>query len=242
MSGPSREFILSEIRRCAEENGGKPLGLDRFEDATGIRDKDWLGKHWARWGDAVREAGYEPNKLQSQTMDDEDLLRALAALVRDLGHYPTHPELRLRRRTHPEFPSHNVWSARFGSRPAQMAQLNAFTAQTDGYEDVHAIVAPLSSGSAPAAEATVQIGYVYLLKAGRYYKIGRSNSVDRRERELSIQLPERVERVHAIETDDPPGIEHYWHRRFREQRVRPDAEWFVLTPAQVAAFKRRRLQ
>ena len=45
---------------------------------------------------------------------------------------------------------------------------------------------------------------------------------------------------HVIETDDPEGIECYWHTRFAERRVRADAEWFSLTDDDIAAFKRRR--
>jgi hypothetical protein len=93
-----------------------------------------------------------------------------------------------------------------------------------------------------AAQRRLQrvVGYVYLAKHGRDYKIGRSNDVTRRRREISLLLPNELEHVHVIETDDPEGIEAYWHRRFEKRRSR--GEWFRLTPDDLAAFRRRRYQ
>lgn len=90
--------------------------------------------------------------------------------------------------------------------------------------------------SAPARAP--DFGCVYLMKSGRFYKIGRTNAVGRRERELAIQLPEKVRLVHSIRTDDPAGIEEYWHKRFHERRK--NGEWFEPSTDDVAAFRRRK--
>lgn len=81
-------------------------------------------------------------------------------------------------------------------------------------------------------------GYVYLLKHGsrREYKIGHTNNPLRREGEIGILLPEKVTPVHVIKTDDPSGVENYWHRRFAEKRK--EGEWFALSAGDVRAFKR----
>lgn len=77
-----------------------------------------------------------------------------------------------------------------------------------------------------------------MLKSGRYYKVGATNSFGRREREIALQLPERATTVHVIKTDDPFGIEHYWHTRFADRRK--NSEWFELTQKDVRDFKRRK--
>lgn len=53
-------FILQEIKRTTEANGGRPLPKITFEARTGIRRYEWFGVYWARWSDALREAGCLP--------------------------------------------------------------------------------------------------------------------------------------------------------------------------------------
>src|SRR5579862_5055278 len=103
----TKSHILGEIKRTAAENGGAPLGVTAFQKSTGIKSTDWYGKHWARWGDALREAGFQPNKLR-EAIPEEQLLAKFAALVRELGRFPTSGEIRLKERNDPSFPSHTT--------------------------------------------------------------------------------------------------------------------------------------
>ena len=70
----TRQHILEEIKRTAAENNGVPLGKARFSSETGIRSTDWEGKLWARWSEAVLEAGLKPNEFNAAF---DDWLRSL---------------------------------------------------------------------------------------------------------------------------------------------------------------------
>ncbi len=235
----TKAHILAEIRRTA--SGGSPLGRKRFEKETGIKESDWSGRYWARWSDAIREAGLEPNSMQD-TFPEERLLHCLASLIRELGHFPTSAEMKLKCRRDPEFPSHNTFN-RLGRKAERARRIVNFCAAREGFADVANLAAPLvaSSSSADAAvdmSATEPLGFVYLMKSGKYHKIGKSVSAEKRAYEVQLQLPEELKLVHKIKTDDPFGIEAYWHRRFADKRMR--GEWFRLTSQDVAAFRRRK--
>ena len=235
----NREFIVSEIRRTATANNSVPLGREAFRTATGIKASDWLGRYWSRWGDAVAEAGFMPNKMQ-EALKSEDLIAALVGLIRELGAFPTHAQVRMKSTSDATFPSHTTFD-RFGSKTGRIEAVIRYCESHAGLADVLKICTPLLGVSAVTAntESDAEVlGFVYLLRSGRFYKIGRSNAVGRRERELAIQLPEKAVTVHVINTDDPSGIEAYWHTRFAEKRQ--NGEWFALSPAEVKAFRRRK--
>ena len=163
----TKNHIILEIQRAARENGGKPLGRLKFLRMTGIKETDWSGKYWARWSDALKDAGFGPNQLQ-QPYDDSVLFDRFVGLVRELGRVPVVTEMRM--------------------------------------------------------------------KSGRHYKIGRTNSLGRREWELGIKISIPPKTIHSIETDDPVGVEAYWHKRFSDKRG--EGEWFDLSPDDIKAFKR----
>jgi hypothetical protein len=173
----------------------------------------------------------------------DDLIHTLIALIRELGHFPVTSELKLRARKDPGFPGPNTFRTRFGNKAQLVETVRNFCAARPEYTDVSTICSKIVLPDIEAADRSVVdhnviFGFIYLIRAGRSYKIGRTNSVGRRERELAIQLPEKSNTVHSIRTDDPVGIEAYWHNRFRDRRK--NGEWFELTVADINAFKRRK--
>ncbi len=235
----TKQEVLEEIRRTAAVNGGTPLGVRRFEAETGIKETAWSGRYWARWADALAEAGFSANQMQ-QPFDEPKLVAHLVDLARQLGRVPTSRDLRMRRKADPSFPTDVVFSRRW-SRDEMVAVVVRFCGDQPDLVDVRKIFEAATGHNSKVrgliAEEPV-LGVVYLLKSGRHYKIGHTNSIGRREYEVALQLPEKVKTVHAIKTDDPPGIEAYWHRRFAEKRA--NGEWFALDAEDVAAFKRRK--
>jgi len=235
-----KELILQEIKRTAQANGGVPLGRERFLKETGIRQADWLGKFWARWGDAVREADYSPNQLQA-AYDEDFLFAKYIDLTRSLGRIPATGDVRLRAGTDPDFPNAKVFD-KFGRKAVLLRKLADYCRTREGYEDIILLceghVLRVSSADNNTGQNDAEIGSVYLMKSGKFYKVGRSNAAGRREYEIAIQLPEKLNTVHVIRTDDPTGIEAYWHNRFAAKRK--NGEWFDLDVSDVAAFKRRK--
>jgi Meiotically up-regulated gene 113 len=235
-----KPHILDEIRRTAAANGGVALGVQRFYTETGVKESDWRGRFWARWGDALLEASFSPNEFNPR-IDDSLIIEKLIDLTREFGRFPTQAEMELKRIADPSFPSRGA-IRRLGTQQDLIGRALDRCCNNPGYDDVKSILAESIATRSSVGEETINLtaeeGFVYLIRSGRFYKIGRTNALGRRERELAIQLPDKAVTVHSIKTDDPAGIEAYWHKRFEAKRG--NGEWFELSSADVHAFKRRK--
>lgn len=235
----TKQHIIDEICRTAHENGGVPLGKRRFEKESGIKPYDW-GKYWPKFGDALVEAGFKPNTLQS-SYDTDFVIQKYIELIKELGHFPTTGDLTVKSHSNPEFPSKNTMR-KLGDVKTTAIKILEF-AKTKGYDDIAKICEETIekhkiTKKAEVSNNNVNVGEVYLFKSGRYYKIGKTKDTVRRGKEIRIQLPEQCTLVHSIITDDPSGIEAYWHKRFESKRMR--GEWFDLNSLDIKAFKRWR--
>lgn len=235
-----KTHILNEIRRLAKANGGKPPGVRKFESETGIKKSDWFPDTWLRWGDALQEAGFTRNVLQ-QPLSHGLLIEHYVKLAQKLGRLPIKGELIRESKSNPSFPSETTFR-RLGDREKLLKSVVDFCRETSRFDDVLALCesklheldrnaeSPLTTKTKP------NTGFVYLMKSGRHYKIGRTNCLGRREWELGIKIPIPPKTIHRIETDDPVGVEAYWHKRFGDKRG--EGEWFNLSNEDVSAFKR----
>ena len=232
-----KETIICEIRQVAEKIG-RPPGVGLFEKESGIRRSEWHGKYWRTWGQALEEAGYEPNEMQGK-LSSEHVLRKYAEVVRHFGRVPAEIDIRMYTRNRDNFPGHSTFRNHFGTKEGLVTALTTFVHEHDEFADLMPLLPEPEAAKVPATDAPLN-GLVYLLRSGNHYKIGRSDRIEQRVKEISVAMPEPVELVHTISTDDAPGIEAYWHRRFATRRA--SGEWFRLSVADVRAFKRRRFQ
>jgi hypothetical protein len=163
-------------------------------------------------------------------------------LARRLARLPTNGDLRLKKHHDSEFPNSKTYETRFGLKSELVGQVAIYCASRPEYASVleycHEYIAKNRVVQTNGNEPEVDTGYVYLMKMGKFFKIGRTNNVVRRGQEITIQLPEEAVTVHFFRTDDPSGIEAYWHHRFADKRRK--GEWFELSAKDIAAFRRRK--
>jgi hypothetical protein len=239
MPNLKKESIIDTYREIVREKTGAPIGEAIFIRETGISKYYWRGGYWRTWSAFQADAGYAPN-APNEKIPDETLLNRLAELALERNEIPTQADIMLKKKEDPFFPGRLTFN-RFGDRTALLAKLATYCDGKDQFAPVLGLLKENIPGTVKHRLDALRVnGFVYLLRSGKKYKLGRSNAVGRRLRELAIQLPQKPNTVHVIETDDPEGIEQYWHRRFADKRE--GGEWFALTADDVRAFKKRRFQ
>src|SRR6266478_6300829 len=209
----TRQEILELFEACQAKLGRTP-GAPAFRNIAGVKNSEVL-YYWPSHGALAKEAGGQPNKFKSR-LDDNVVFEEYAKVCLHVGKIPSRGEFRIAVRELEDTQTSSVYT-RHGSIQAFREKFRAWlpTAREE-FKVILGYTGWSDTGSEAALEgadsATAPVGYVYLLKHGsrREYKIGRTNNPLRREGEVGIQLPETLEPVHYIKTDDPVGIENYW--------------------------------
>jgi hypothetical protein len=130
----SKQEILEAIRRLAAENAGTAPGSQTFQAATGIGKSDWFPMHWLRWGDAIRDAGCQPNVF-GISFGPELLILKYVHLIRELQRFPIDGELLAKRKTDRNFPSPRSFQ-QLGSKSQRAAKVVEYCNTHPGFEDV----------------------------------------------------------------------------------------------------------
>ena len=225
----SKQDILSAIKQFYKDSGNKAIGQKSFSQATGI-SLYYVGKYWARWSDATKEAGVKHGAKWTREKD-EVLVKDMIGLIRKYKKYPSLGEIRVS--------GSNYYT--IIKKRGKPYMINAIVNYCNGkpkYKDILTICKNLQEDEIVQKYEHIQQGTVYLLKERQnVYKIGRTSSTEKRIPELNVASSEKLELVSEIKTDDPVGVEAYWHNRFKEKAMKRN-EWFRLKQADVSAFKR----
>ncbi|MEI6730327.1 MAG: GIY-YIG nuclease family protein [Pseudomonadota bacterium] len=237
----TKEEIIAAIKQAAKKNADKPLGQEAFETQTGIKISEWRNIYWVRWSDALKDAGFSPN-IFNQRKDTKLIFDKLIEAVRYYKKIPTIGELRFYKNTvDSEFPSHGTINNHFQTKSNLVAKLYEYTSEIPEFEDIFYLCKEIDvPEKQDDIKSNLREGDVYLFKSGNHYKIGNSYNLEQRVKQIRTQMPDSLMVIHAIKTDDPFGIEAYWHNRFKDKRK--NGEWFELSLADIKAFKRRNFQ
>jgi hypothetical protein len=82
----------------------------------------------------------------------------------------------------------------------------------------------------------IRAGFVYLIKMGDYYKIGRTKDWSNRKQAYGLHLPLPYEEIVIFPTNDMHAHERQLHQAFQDKRM--NGEWFRLTEDDVAQIER----
>ena len=238
-----KSHITRRLLELAQERGGH-IAYREFLDATGITHSWLRGQPWfPGWNPLLTELGLQTKSFGVARSDSAEIARFVAELIARTQRWPTDDELRRERARNPSFPSLPVIA-----RIRKTGELAKLIFQLGESEDALRSAAAIALAKLESKPESIQPlpgekikGYVYMLRSARRYKIGKSNDPSRRYREVKLELPDETHQVHTIATDDPSGIETYWHARFANKRIR-NTEFFELDSQDVAAFKRRTYQ
>src|SRR3990172_9399816 len=198
----SQKEIIDKYRELRTKIERRPTSKE-FYSETGIT------KHVAEvafgnqaFSKIQRAAGDEPHKFGIPGRSPDEFFQIYGNVIRDLKEVPTRAEWK-RRKAKPTADSY-LRKLKVSWRQMPFA-FQEWAIKQSGWEDVIQICKThcmnLKQDPDESEESLPSVGYVYLMKSGKHYKIGKTNSVGRRQYELGTKLPEEAKTIHFIETD-----------------------------------------
>ena len=201
----TKEHILQEIKQTAAENGGSRSDNRSSSPRAGITKSDW--EILESLGRCIRRSWLFLKQF-TKAYEDTYLLDKYAQFAIELGSLPTWDDLRRKACSTPEFPSRFPFR-RLGAKPELVKRLLEYCQSHEGYEDVTRMCRkyfpPTRETSDESVKPEESFGFVYLIKSGRFYKIGKAKDADYRVGAIRLQLPEKAKRIHEIEPMTPPA-------------------------------------
>lgn len=236
----TKEQILNLIKLEAKNNNNKPVSEKVFQENTGVKSYYWQ-KYWPRFGDAQEEAGFKRNKFLKISQRDDVLFEKFVVLIRELNKWPTKGEMVVKHNNDKRFPSDTSFYKRYGNKIDVVQEILEY-ASKHNYSDIIKICQKEVRGTQniknnqTIKDDNLRVGWIYLFRSGKNYKIGKSYDPMRRNYEIGLKLPDENELIHKVKVDDIDGMEKYWHQRFKSKRK--NGEWFNLSADDVKAMKR----
>jgi len=222
--------IVAEYVKLKNDLGAVPSSKDFYKRIS--KHKAELAFGEKPFSKIQQAAGDNPTQIGIAGRTRDEFFETYGRVVRELKITPKRAEWKRRRMT----PTAEAYRAKLHINWQEMPRRFAEWASNKAeWSDVVLICSRITEKTTRTAEKGVERGAVYLLRSGRYHKIGKSNSVGRREYELGLNTPEPCRLVHVIKTDDPDGIERYWLKRFENKRK--NREWFQLSSDDIRMFK-----
>ena len=196
-----KDEILNLLRDIAGTEGGD-VSMRHFMALSGIKEKQIVGAHWPTWNDAKRDAGLDTKPFVRERVQEDPIIPSIAVLLSTLERWPTENELRLAKKKNASIPSTRVFR-RLSVDRNFLCKLETHCSGIPVMASVSNVISDKLRESLKVELTSLStVGYVYMMRSGRSYKIGRTNSPARRHREVRLDLPEPTNLVHSIETDD----------------------------------------
>ena len=234
----TQEQIISEYKKLKLKLGRVPNARE-FYSETKVTD---YSARVAFGGNAYSkiqsEAGDEPRKFCTNGRKEYEFFEIYGRVVRELNRIPTVADW-MHRKEKPTLSGYRH-KLKINWKQMPLAFIDWAINKSD-WEDVVDICTSYCKERKLYSEntevLTTSYGYVYLIKANRkgQYKIGKTGSPAGRKSQLSQLDPHDRRYEHVLETNDPCGLENYWHRRFEDKKV--SGEIFKLSKKDLKAFK-----
>jgi hypothetical protein len=162
--------ILNTIKKAAADNGGKCPTLRNFIQTTGIKERMWLGKYWARWSDAVKEAGVTPSHIII-SYDASYLLQKITELILEIKKFPTGPEISLKRNSDKTYPSDNCFFYSFGGKRLLIKEILRYCNDKPELRQVSGICLAEYNRLYQPKEKKAEVFFVYILSKSEKYQL-----------------------------------------------------------------------